>query len=137
MTPEEKAACALGEIAFGFGCSCVLTPKAKRWLFRGKSLGTFDGTLKLVDHRGTVKLAKLVLTAGGAEIVCTYNEQTAPSITPAFDKRAKVQAWAHYDGTNSLPRRLEALSASPIKRAASLERWKGAFAIPADDGEDW
>ena len=112
--------------------------KAKRRLFRGVSLGTFDGTLKLVDHRGAVKLAKLVLTAGGTELECAYNEQAAPTITPAFDQRALIEAWAHYDGTSPLPQRLDVLKATPLKRKPDLARWKGAFAIIADeDGGDW
>ena len=112
--------------------------KAKRRLFRGVSLGTFDGTLKLVDHRGAVKLAKLVLTAGGAEIECAYNEQSAPTITPAFDRRALIEGWAHYDGTSALPHRVEVRKATPLKQQPDLARWKGAFEIATDDdGDDW
>lgn len=112
--------------------------KSKRRLFRGVSLGTFDGTLKLVDHRGAVKLAKLILTAGGAEIECAYNEQSAPTITPAFDRRALIEGWAHYDGTSALPHRVEVRKATPFKLHPNLARWKGAFQIVTDDsGDDW
>jgi hypothetical protein len=110
--------------------------KSKQRLFRGVSLGTFDGTLKMVDHRGAVKLAKLVLTAGGNEIECAYNEQIAPVITPAFDKRVVIEAWAHYDGTTSLPNRLEVRTAKVLNDKRNLSKWKGAFVIPSED-EEW
>lgn len=111
--------------------------RRRRRFFKGKSKTTLDGTLKAVDHRGARKLALLVLTAGGAEIECVYNEATAPNITPAFDQRASVEAWAHYDGSSALPRRLELISAKPLKKNADLSRWRGAFKIEETDIDEW
>lgn len=108
----------------------------KRHYFKGRVRTTLDGTLKAVDHRGTTKLAVLVLTAGGAEIECAYNEQVAPDITPSFDKRCRVEAWAHYDGVSAIPRRLDLVSATPTKVDADLSRWRGAFSIP-DSEDEW
>ena len=112
------------------------TERVKRRMFKGVSFSTFDGTLKEADHRGTIKLARLVLTAGGIEIECAYNEELAPEIRRAFDQRAMVEAWAHYDGSSQLPSRLDVKSARPFKERPDLLRWKGAFGLPAD-GEEW
>lgn len=111
--------------------------RKRRRLFKGKSKTTLDGTLKAVDHRGVTKLALLVLTAGGAEIECVYNESTAPIVTPAFDQRSLVEAWAFYDGASALPRRLELIKATPHKQNASLKRWRGAFSIEETDVDEW
>jgi hypothetical protein len=111
--------------------------KTRQKLFRGVSFGSFDGTLKVVDHRGVVKLAKLVLTAGGAEIECTYNDQLTALIKPAFDNRANVEGWAHYDGASELPHRVELKTIKLLKVKPNLNKWRGAFAIPEDDGEEW
>jgi hypothetical protein len=111
--------------------------KARQKLFRGVSFGSFDGTLKAVDHRGIVKLARLVLTAGGTEIECTYNDQLSVLVRPAFDNRARVEGWAHYDGASALPNRIELKTIQILKEHANLSKWKGAFAIPTDDREDW
>jgi hypothetical protein len=105
--------------------------------YKGRSLGTFDGTLKVIDHRGAVKLGKLVLTAGAIEIDCTYNETIARAIKPAIDTRAIIEAWAHYDGSSQLPVRLDVKSARPVKGNADLIKWKGSFKIPATNGDDW
>ena len=44
--------------------------------FKGIAYGSFDGMLKLVDLRGDVRRAVLILTAGGKEIDCTVNALT-------------------------------------------------------------
>ena len=77
------------------------------------------------------------MTAGGAEIECTYNEHIAAAIVPTFDVRSRVEGWAHYDGISALPRRLELISATPLKKSADLERWKGAFQIQPSDTDEW
>lgn len=115
----------------------TLADKKQRRLFKGRSKTTLDGTLKAVDHRGPTKLAFLVLTAGGAEIECTYNEHIASAIVPAFDVRSRVEAWAHYDGQSAMPRRLDLISATPLKNGADLKRWKGAFQIQQSDTDEW
>lgn len=110
--------------------------KDRRRLFKGVSIGMFDGTLKAVDHRGSIKLARLILTAGGAEIECAYSEDMTEQVRPAFDKRAIIDAAAHYDASSGLPSRLDLKSIRVIKSDSNLLRWKGSFAI-ADDGEEW
>jgi hypothetical protein len=115
----------------------ALADQRQRRLFKGRSKTTLDGTLKAVDHRGPTKLALLVLTAGGVEIECAYKEHIAASIVPAFDARSRVEAWAHYDGLSPLPRRLDLISATPLKRDADLKRWKGAFRVQPSNDDEW
>ena len=111
--------------------------RARQRLFKGRSRVSFDGTLKVVDHRGAKKLGLLVLTAGGAEIECIYDEKIAANIGSHFDTRCRVEAWAYYDGNSKLPIRLELTDAQPVKTKASLTKWRGAFDIPDEDVEEW
>lgn len=112
--------------------------RAKRPLFKGRSRTSLDGTLKAADHRGAKKLAVLTLTAGGAEIESVYSENKAAEIGSHFDTRCRVDAWAHYDDTSPLPRRLELIGATEIRSNASLSKYRGAFRIPDDDDEhEW
>jgi hypothetical protein len=111
--------------------------KSRAKPFQGVSFGSLDGTLKAVDHRGVVKLAKLLLTAGGSEVECTYNEQLAAEVKPIFDNRAVVEGWAHYDGVSMLPSRFEIKTVRLLKEKPNLNRWKGAFTVPMNEEEDW
>lgn len=132
---SHAAACGVG---FMLAAMIHSNPDRKqRRLFKGRSKTTLDGTLKAVDHRGPTKLAYLVLTAGGIEIECAYNENIAATIVPAFDVRSRVEAWAHYDGLSAMPRRLELISATPLKKNPDLKRWKGAFQIQPSDSDEW
>ena len=127
----------LEQVGVATNALAALADKRQRRLFKGRTKTTLDGTLKAVDHRGPKKLAFLRLTAGGAEIECTYSEQIAALIRPAFDVRSRVEAWAHYDGIAALPRRLELISAKPLKQNPDLKRWKGAFNIEPSDSDEW
>ena len=63
-------------------------------LFEGVSHGTFKGILKVIDLRGTVTSAKLILSIGGIELNCTGNSVTVENLKDALDKEViKLPSW--------------------------------------------
>ena len=108
--------------------------------FKGIAYGSFDGVLKVVDLRGDIRRAVLILTAGGKQIECTVNALTVDALKTALDSRVVVYGRAHYGGSSGLPDRLDVTSASPVHapQGAHLTRWRGAFNIPESDPiKDW
>lgn len=101
--------------------------------FKGIAIETLDGVIKELDARGTLVRGKLILTAGGKEIDCVFSSSDLPLLRESFDRRARVEAIAHYDGESLLPVRLD------VKRLAlvggkDLVRWKGALKRGRDSG---
>lgn len=96
--------------------------------FEGAAIGVFDGVLKELDSRGILVRGKLILTAGGKEIECIFKREDIPSLRENFERRARVEATAHYDGVNLLPVRLDVKRIEPIGTDTDLARWRGALA---------
>jgi len=95
--------------------------------FEGISFGTFDGILKELDSRGIIVRGKLVLTAGGKEIDCVFRRDDIPALRENFEKRARIEAVAHYDGENPLPARLDVRHIHPITGQFDILKWRGAL----------
>lgn len=95
--------------------------------FNGVAVSSFDGTLKLLDSRGTVLLTKLTLTGTSREIDCIVNKDHIPEFREFFDKRVRVEGRAHYNGRTALPERVDAVKINPIKAEPNLLQWRGAF----------
>lgn len=100
-------------------------------LFEGAAYGTFKGKLKVIDLRGTVTSAKLILTIGGIELDCTGNSVTVENLKEALDKEVMVSGLAHYNGKDRLPehvdiKKIEIFGEAPHK----LTKWSGAFDLP-------
>jgi hypothetical protein len=104
-----------------------LTEEATEQHFKGISLSTFDGVLKILDHLGKIVRGTLILTAGGAQIDCVFDSSNLPNLRDSFDKRARIEAIAHYDGISDLPQRLDVKRIVPVKGSADLLRWKGSL----------
>ncbi|MBS0268204.1 MAG: hypothetical protein JSS54_04385 [Proteobacteria bacterium] len=113
-----------------------LLATAKQRRFVGTAHASFDGILKEVDLRGAVRRAKLILTAGGAEIDCVCNSVEVPELRESLDKRARVSGIAHYDVSSALPIRVDIKNIKLVKDAADLIKWRGAFKIH-NDTEEW
>jgi hypothetical protein len=96
--------------------------------FEGIAHGVFDGVLKELDSRGVLVRGKLILTAGGKEIDCIFKRDDIPILRENFERRARVEAVAHYDGENVLPARLDVKRITPINTNHDLGRWRGALA---------
>jgi hypothetical protein len=95
--------------------------------FEGVAYGVFDGVLKELDSRGILVQGKLVLTAGSKEIECIFKRDDIPELRNNFDRRARVEGIAHYDGAELLPVRLDVKKIVPVKEDADLTRWRGAL----------
>jgi hypothetical protein len=105
--------------------------------FEGIAHGVFDGVLKLIDSRGALVRGKLILTAGGKEIDCIFKRGDIPILLENFERRARVEAVAHYDGENVLPVRLDVKRITPISINPDLGRWRGTLAnrrVPRPEG---
>jgi len=102
--------------------------------YSGTSRGTFDGTIKEVDLRGNLPRMKVVLTAGGAEIDCSWRA-SSEEIRTVLDRRTRIEATAYYSEKKALPTRLEIHSVEMIKQEPDFLRWKGAFDSLVSD--DW
>ena len=70
----------------------------------------------------------MILTAGGKEIDCIFKRDDIPVLRENFERRAHVEAVAHYDGENLLPVRLDVKRITPISIDPDLDRWRGALA---------
>lgn len=106
--------------------SKAVTERGK-W-FKGIAVGSFDGYIKAVDLRGALPQVKLVLSAGQKEIDCILRGAPVAQLKEILDQRVRIEGRALYDGKSGLPRRIEAISVSPIKAAGDFTRWRGAFA---------
>ena len=104
------------------------TPLATQSPFKGAAVAAFDGVLREIDSRGSTVRGKLVLTAGGREVDCIFRFEDIPALRQHFDRRARVEGMAHYDGVNLLPGRLEVVRIEPIIADTDLGRWRGALA---------
>lgn len=102
--------------------------------FQGIAIGVFDGILKELDARGLLVRGKLVLTAGGKEIDCIFNRSDIPSLRENFERRARVEGIAHYDGEQSLPVRLDVRNIIPVNETPNLIRWRGALSLREEPG---
>lgn len=98
--------------------------------FNGVAVSSFDGTLQLLDSRGTALLTKLTLTGSRREIDCIVNKAHLPEFREYFDKRVRVEGRAHYNRASALPERVDAVRIDAIKAEANLLRWRGAFEAP-------
>jgi len=96
--------------------------------FEGVAIAVFDGVLREIDSRGGLVRGKLVLTAGGREVDCIFRRDDIPALREHFDRRARVEGMAHYDGSNLLPARLEVVRIEPIIADTEIGRWRGALA---------
>ncbi|MDH6268410.1 hypothetical protein M2360_003815 [Rhizobium sp. SG_E_25_P2] len=109
---------------------------ASAGIFRGTALGTFDGTLKEVDLRGTVASAKLILNLGDKEIDCTCNSVTVQNLKEALDNRVTVSALAYYNGNDRLPEQIEIKKIKLLGSGSGLRRWRGQFNLNYAGAED-
>lgn len=95
--------------------------------FEGIAIETLDGIVKEMDARGTLVRGKLVLTAGGKEIDCVFRHSDIEMLRTSFDRRARVEAVAHYDGVSLLPVRLDVKRITLLQEGGGLDRWRGAL----------
>lgn len=100
-------------------------PHDRSRFYSGLSSGSFDGVLKVMDVRGQVLRAKLILTAGGAEIDCAVNRSRVPEVRQLLDERVRVEGMAHYGGGHPLPARVDIDNIKLVKKNASLLMWRG------------
>ena len=101
--------------------------------FTGIAIETLDGVVKELDARGTLVRGKLILTAGGKEIDCVFSSSDLPLLRESFDRRARVEAIAHYDGESLLPVRLD-VKRLTLVGGKDLARWRGALKRGHDSG---
>ena len=107
------------------------------FLFEGTAFATFKGTLKVIDLRGTVTSAKLILAIGGTELDCTCNSVTVDNLKDALDRDVFVSGRAHYNGKDKLPEHIEIKKIEVLgSERANLLRWSGSFSIPHPSIED-
>lgn len=97
--------------------------------FKGVATGSFDGMLQVMDSRGQVLRAQLITTAGRIAIDCVVPKTLTQEFAESFDHRVRIEGTAHYDGERLLPVRVDVRAITPIKEAADLRRWRGAFAV--------
>ena len=95
--------------------------------------GSFDGVLMAVDLRGDMQKAALKLSAGGKEIECIVNAVAVSQLGDALDERVNAYGLAHDERTSGLPDRLDVRDLKIIPESSALNRWRGAFEMPADD----
>lgn len=95
--------------------------------FKGSSIGSFDGSLDVVDTYGEFPQVKLTLSAGGKVIDCICHAEDIEAIRSVLKKRVWITGLAIYDGTQGLPARLEVTEISVIKGSEDFTRWRGAF----------
>ncbi len=95
--------------------------------FEGIAFETFDGIVKELDARGNLIRGKLILTVGGKELDCVFRTGDIQLLRDSFDKRARVEGVAHYDGVSLLPARIDVRTIELVKIDGNLLRWKGAL----------
>lgn len=105
--------------------------------FNGTTFATFDGVVMEIDARGNLMRGKLILTAGGKELDCVFRKEDVAEMRNSFNKRARITAIAHFNGTDKLPDRLDVRGVQPLKQEADLSRWRGALSgrrVPQPEG---
>jgi hypothetical protein len=95
--------------------------------FAGVALETFDGVIKEIDSRGVLVRGKLILSTGGKELDCVFRPSDVPTLRESFDRRARVEAVAHYDGASLLPGRLDVRGIQVVQVTGDLLKWRGAL----------
>lgn len=111
------------------------TPVAeKSRYFEGVAFETMDGVVKEIDARGTLVRGKLILTVGGKELDCVFHTENIDVLRQSFDKRARVEGVAHYDGQSLLPVRLDVRHVSLIDSSGDLRRWRGKLVRTKSSG---
>jgi hypothetical protein len=95
--------------------------------FDGVAFETFDGIVKELDARGSLVRGKLVLTIGGKELDCIFREEDMEILRTSFDKRARIDGVAHYDGVSLLPVRIDVRKIALIKVDGDLLKWRHAL----------
>jgi hypothetical protein len=105
--------------------------------FRGTSICTFDGVLKMIDSRGELLRATLVTTAGSKELDCIVRKDRIPDFANNFEQRVRIEGAAHYDSEKALPIRVDVKTIRPVKKDPNLSRWRGAFRNGTALKEDW
>ena len=92
--------------------------------FEGVAFETFDGIVKELDARGNLIRGKLILTVGGKEVDCIFRMEDIQVLRDSFDKRARAEGVAHYDGVSLLPARMDVRKIEIVKADGDLLRWK-------------
>jgi hypothetical protein len=110
-----------------------VTPEKQRF-FEGVAFETLDGMVKEIDARGTLVRGKLILTVGGKELDCVFNTSDIQVLRDSFDKRARVEGVAHYDGQSLLPVRIDVRGVSIIQSSGDLRRWRGKLRRTKNSG---
>jgi len=95
--------------------------------FEGVAFETLDGIVKEMDARGSLVRGKLVLTVGGKELDCIFRTEDMEVLRTSFDKRARIEGIAHYDGVSLLPVRVDVRRIELIKEDGDLLKWKQAL----------
>lgn len=95
--------------------------------FSGVSLSSFDGIVRELNHLGRLVQGLLILTAGGKRIDCVFDSADFPNLRDSFDRRARVEGLAYYNGEDDLPKRLEVKRITLLKEKPDLLRWSGAL----------
>lgn len=95
--------------------------------FEGVAFETLDGMVKEIDARGTLVRGKIILTVGGKELDCVFHTSDIQVLRESFDKRARVEGIAHYDGQSLLPVRIDVRNIVLISESGDLRKWKGAL----------
>jgi len=95
--------------------------------FDGAVFGSFDGTIKVVDVRGSLPQFKLTLSAGGKELDCVGKREDIEALGNALNHRVRVHGRAIYSSSDPLPVRMEVTSVDAVKAEPDFTRWKGAF----------
>lgn len=75
--------------------------------FKGTSIGTYDGIMKLVDIRGLFPEAKLILSAGGKEVSCVVPAENVGALRASLGERALVTGRSQYSGKSMIPERID------------------------------
>jgi len=97
----------------------------KQRFFEGVAFETLDGIVKEIDARGTLVRGKLILTIGGKELDCVFHTSDVQVLRDSFDKRARVEGIAHYDGESLLPVRLDVRRVVLVDTSGDLRKWRG------------
>jgi hypothetical protein len=105
----------------------IQAPSMRRQWFEGITQGTFDGTIKAVDLRGTLPEIKLILSAGGEQIDCVCKDSDVPKIGAALNRRVRLSGRAIYDRSSPLPIRLEVSEFEILADLGDFMKWSGSF----------
>lgn len=115
------------------GASDILLP------YVGQARDAFDGEIKEVDLRGSIWHGRLVLSGFKRELDCTFHSMLIDQLRTSLNKRVWCERTAIYDGTSSLPARLEVDRIRDIPASGDLTQWRGKVtrSEPPDWGDDF